>query len=424
MRKVFLENLPHGKKSEKGIRRKNSKNNGINWIDSVGQTIHFIFDEIEGDFKILKYEKTKGGILTIEYNNKEYKVNTINLKNSQIQTILFNRNEYKYKVGEIIGTKTGNKIKILEQIRLPNLKKYTQKGYEYECLNCGNIDTIPENTLYNKKVGCNVCCPNPTKVLIGYNDIATTDEWMIEWLADKEDAYKYTANSNKSIWFKCKDCGTKKKFQLCNFNIDYFPCPKCGDSYSYPNKFAFNLLEQLSMDFTNEYSPEWIGKKRYDFYFELNNKQYILEMDGGIGHGNRDNNMSGQTKEESKKIDEYKDEMAKQHGIKVIRIDCNYDTLGNRLEYIKQNILDNEKLNELFDLENIDWNKIEEYALSSLVKQVSDLWNSGLSIDEIADIVKMSISTVRKYLIKANELNWSTYTYHKRTKKKKNNIIL
>lgn len=407
MRKVFLENLPHGKKSEKNIRRENAKNEGINWIDSVGQSVHFIFDETEGDFKILKYEKNKGRI-TIEYNKEEYKVNTINLRNCQIQTILFKRNEYKYKIGDIVETKTGNKIKILKQIKLPNMKKYTQKGYEYECLNCGNIDTVPENTLYTLKVGCNVCCSNPQKILIGYNDMNTTSPWMSEWLDDKEDGYKYTANSNKSIWFKCKYCGTKKKIKPYNFNIDCFPCPKCGDSYSYPNKFAFNMLEQLNIEFISEYSPDWIGKKRYDFYFKLNNKEYIIEMDGGF-HFN-DNNMNGQTKEESKVIDDYKDELAKNRGIEVIRIDCDYgNNVGIRFEYIKQNIFN--RLSDLLELSNINWIKIEEFALSNLIKQVCDLWNLNIyTIKDIVNISKISIQTIRKYLRKGNDMNWCVFT--------------
>jgi hypothetical protein len=421
MRKVFLENLPHGKNSEKNKKRKGTRgqlvqNKRIDWINSIGYFIHFIFDDIEGDFEIIKYESIKGGIITIKYNNEEFKVNTINLRNSQIQTILFKRNEYKYQVGDIVDTNTG-KIKILKQIRLPNMKKYTQKGYEYECLNCGNIDTIAENKLFNMKVGCNVCCPSPTKVLKGYNDIATTEPWIVEWLDNKEDAYKYTANTNKKVWFKCKHCGTKKKMRLDNFNVDYFPCPKCGDGISYPNKFAFNLLENLNIDFETEYSPSWISPKRYDFYFKLNNNEYILEMDGGLGHGKRDNTLNGKSKEESKATDDYKDGQAKLHGIEIIRIDCDYGKIENRFKYIKQNIL-NSRLSELFDLNLIAWNDIEKFALSNLIKRVCELWNlNKYTIKDIANIIKMSTSTIRKYLHKGNDMCWCIYVPEKQTQK-------
>lgn len=404
MRQVFLENLPHGKKSKKGQTRKDAKNKRVNWADSVGYTIRFIYDDIEGDFKIIQYEKVNNGTLTIQYNNKEFKITTMNLRLCQIQTILFKRNDYKYQVGEVVETTTG-KIKILKQIRLPNMKKYTQKGYEYECLNCGNIDTVAENKLYNMKVGCNVCCPSPIKVLRGYNDVATTNPDIIEWLDNKEDAYKYTANTNKKVLFKCKHCGTKKKMRLDNFNSDYFPCPKCGDNYSYPNKFMFNILEQLNLDFIAEYSPNWIGKRRYDFY--IPSMSLIIEMDGGFHY--QDNSMSGQTAEESKIIDCYKDEQAKLHGIKVIRIDCDYSSIDTRFEYIKQNII-NSKLNNLFELNNIQWINIEKFALSNLILQACNLWNLKIyNVKDISKIIKMSIITVKKYLKKGNEMNWCKY---------------
>ena len=81
----------------------------------------------------------------------------------------------------------------------------------------------------------------------------------------------------------------------------------------------------------------------YDNYFVYNNKEYILEMDGGFH--SIDNLMNGQTVEESKSIDDYKDTMAKEHGIEVIRIDCYYKS-KDRLEYVKQNIIDS-KLNKI-----------------------------------------------------------------------------
>ena len=122
-------------------------------------------------------------------------------------------------------------------------------------------------------------------------------------------------------------------------------CKCCGDGVKFPNKFAFNLLEQLGLDFVTEYSPKWIGRKSYDFYIPSLN--LILEMDGGFH--NKDNKMSGQTKEESREIDDYKDKLAKEHGIEVVRIDCDYYILTERATYIKQNIL-NSKLSTLFDL--------------------------------------------------------------------------
>ena len=68
-------------------------------------------------------------------------------------------------------------------------------------------------------------------------------------------------------------------------------------------------------------------------------------------------------------IDQYKDEMAKQHGIKVIRIDCDY--LCKRLEYIT-NSIKSSFLVKLFDLNKVDFNKCDLDSNNSIFKQVLD----------------------------------------------------
>lgn len=79
------------------------------------------------------------------------------------------------------------------------------------------------------------------------------------------------------------------------------------------------------------------------------------------------------------------------------------------MEYIKNNVL-NSKLVEMFDLSSIDWLKCHEFACSSLVKITCDLWNSGIkNTTKIGEILKLSSTTISKYLSKANILNWCDY---------------
>ena len=113
----------------------------------------------------------------------------------------------------------------------------------------------------------------------------------------------------------------------------------------------YNLLQQLNVEFEYQYSPKWCkyrfkGKNktgRYDFY--IPSKQLIIEMDGGIGHGNCSTKLL--TKNESLEIDNIKDKLAIEHKLNPIRIDCNYN--HNRFEYIKNKII-NSKLNDIFNL--------------------------------------------------------------------------
>ena len=145
---------------------------------------------------------------------------------------------------------------------------------------------IPTHLL--KGGGCPVCA---NKVVVpGINDIPTTAPWMVKYFQGGYDEAKlYTCQSNKKIYPICPDCGRIKNKPATINNI--YRCHSiwcvCGDSLSYPNKFAYAFLEQLQVSsLMHEYNPDWLKPYRYDNYFEYKGKKYILEMDGGLGHGN------------------------------------------------------------------------------------------------------------------------------------------
>jgi very-short-patch-repair endonuclease len=236
-----------------------------------------------------------------------------------------------------------------------------------------------------------------------------------------DEAKLYTKSSGKKIYPICPDCGKikGKAISICDIYFSHSIWCTCGDGLSYPNKIGFALLEQLEIDFKTEYSPDWckyefkdkLRHGKYDFYFELENRKYIIEMDGGF-HSN-DNKMTGQRKEESKNIDCYKDELAKEYGIDVIRIDCD----KSELDYIKNNVI-NSNLSKLFDLSKIEWEKCEEFALRNLVKKACDLWDEKTNnIMQISIILKLSSGTIRKYLNQGSRLRWCKYDGKKEMKK-------
>lgn len=236
-------------------------------------------------------------------------------------------------------------------------------------------------------------------------------------ITNREIRIDYKGRKYKYYNYYCNACGFNDGWIRETALLTSNSCPKCGDGFSIPNKIGLNVLEQLNIIFKTEYSPEWIGLRRYDFYFKLNNKKYILEMDGGFH--NKDNLMNGQTAEESKSIDNYKDRLANEHDIEVIRIDCDYTSVKTRFDFIKQNMLDNVKLNELFDLDAIDWLNVCEFTLTSRVKEACDYWNSGIeSTKEIGIIMKLHSITIENYLKQGNEFNWCKYNTTKTSKPK------
>ena len=391
MKKVFLDDLP--KKLGIGI---NKNKEYIDWQNCIGHKIKFIYNNFKGEVEIIEYFKNNYRIY-INYNNNYYNISTSNFINCKIGKILnINTNKYrsihKYEIDDIIKTKTGE-IKIIEKIRME------RKGYKYKCMKCGNIDKLSENEIING-IGCNVC--SGKKVLKGINDLWTTHPYIAKLLKYPNNGYELSFGSGKSEIFICPNCKYEKSYTISNITNKHFSCPRCSDGKSYPEKFAFNLLEQLDLDFIPEYNPDWIKPRRYDFYFELNNKGYILEMDGRLGHGYK-NSISGQTPEESKAIDDYKDMKAKENGIEVIRIDC------EKRNYIKFNIL-NSILNSLFDLSKINWDTIESFALSSRVKEACDYWNNGIkNAKDIGVIMRISRTTSINYLKQGVELGWCDY---------------
>ena len=396
IRKIFTEDLPH-------------KNNHVDWVKSfeLQCDLPFQYDEIIGVIKLITYN-VKNGKIEVGYKEKIQKSLITTLVATNLTYIIGLRSrEYKYNIGDIID----NKIKITKQFRKRNDYNQIIKSYEYECLKCGNKDTITQGMI-TLGCSCNVCGKHLNKVMYGVNSLADTNPEVIQYLADKEDAKKYSKGTHKKIKWICKDCGQNKMLPPHTFIEHGIMCDRCSDGKSMPNKIMFSVLQQLLDDnFENEKLFKWCKFKKYnsekeqigyyDFYFNINNGKYIVEMDGELGHGK---DTTFKTAKESLYQDEMKDKLANKHNIEVIRIACPDDFI-----VIKQNIL-NSKLNKLFDLSIINWKMCFDYVCKSLVITVINYYNNGMVVSEIEKLMKISDTTVRKYLRCGKEINMCNYS--------------
>jgi hypothetical protein len=234
-------------------------------------------------------------------------------------------------------------------------------------------------------------------VIQGINDIYSQEPWMLKFFVNPKEAKNFTKGLHVKIKVICPICNTVKDKEVSIFNLYKYKsigCLKCGDGISYPNKFCFNLLRQLGVKFMSEYTPEWLDNNmRYDFFIPSLN--IIIEMDG----------LFHDLSEDVKNSDEYKNNKAIDNNVEMIRIDCR----KSNLEYIKVNIL-NSRLSQIFDLSFIDWLQIEKFCLSSMVKEVCSLWDSGIqSTNVIIDITGLCKSTICKYLNQGAKLGWCSY---------------
>lgn len=294
----------------------------------------------------------------------------------------------------------GNEVELLDKEYHGSSKKMLFKH---------NMNDGTSHTFYStanaviQGQGCGVCAGR--QICVGYNDIATTNPYVASLFENEKETHLYTEWSSASVNFKCPNCGhiRRKMISVASRDND-ISCPICGDGYSYPNKFIYNCLYQIKENFDflkREHTPDWcqfdfhgnIKTGTYDIYFSINNVPYFCEMDGGLGHGNRELRIS---KEDSLLIDKEKDRLAFENGIHVIRIDCDYGT-SNKYEFVKNKIL-NSELSNIIDLSLIDFDKANIEAQSSLLIKACNLWNNGYNAHQIADSINVVGSTVTSYL--------------------------
>ena len=432
MKKMFLDDLP--KKMNKG-------KECIDWKNSAGYKVHFIYDDIEGELEILNYIPNNNPKISIKYNNKIFDIQTNNFKKCKIAKIV-NKECIKFKIE--VGTNIKDNKRDLTIINRKYKRKERKDGkieneklYKYHCNKCG-FDGSEHYSIKNKQyedelwirechllneTGCS-CCANQI-VVKGINDIATTHPKLIKYFKNKEDIYTHTYSSGDKVIVVCPNCGLEKKSTISDFIYYGFSCPRCGDGISYPEKVMFNVLQQLNINFIKEYNKkheEWVQKYRYDFYFELNNEKYIIETHGEQHYYNNFKNVNSLTLEEIKQNDEYKKQLAIKNGIKnknYIIIDCR----KSEIEFIKQNII-NSRLNDIFDLKKIDWTKIGQDSEKSLVKEVCDYWHlhneingENLSTTDLISIFNCSGNTIRIYLKRGTKLGWCNYDSKEESKK-------
>ena len=364
------------------------KNGNISWKDSVGMIVDFYYYDKKHTIKIINY-------ISIDY--VEIKVDDMPSEIVGTQKIrhlnfdsLFYKPKYFYNVGDIV-----NGFVIIEQLYInkSSNSKYKSKHYKCKCLVDEHEYIFSEIEIKDGKK-----CPMCTC-------LATTNPEIIKFLLDKEDGYKYTKGSHKYIWAICPFCGYKKLIKVEDLVYNGLSCSRCSDGLSYPNKFAYNVFEQLCKQYASydcEYSPDWAGRMRYDNHIVFEDGQEIVvEMDGGF-HYNEYGKWASQN-------DVIKNALAEEHGIKVIRVNCFYNQIANRFNLIKDNFINS--LKQYFDLSNIDWESADNAGVSNRLVEVVNYYNEHpfTPMHEIVDHFHLSHCTIRNYIVAGEELGLCKY---------------
>ena len=395
---VNLNNLP-----KRGTR--------IDWIKSEGHEVDFIYDDYNGKIKIIKYIDNKN--IIIKYKNKKIIIDPASLRYCSISKSILSlkKGNFQIEIGKIF--KNNNRDLIIIDRKYKNNIKY----YKYRCNNCGYENGWMNEQKIMNNTNCACCCKPPKIIIAGINDVNTTHPHLVKYLKNKEDAFKYSYSSNLKLKFICPDCKTEKTDTLNNITTNKFSCKKCSNSVSYPEKFIFNMLSQLNINFKCQLSKKtfnWCENIRYDFYFIYKNEKYIIEANGKQ-HYTGGFLPNYEDLKNINKNDKYKKELAIKNGIKpdnYIELNCSY----SNLQFIKYNIYKS-KLFKILDLDNIDWLICEEYANKNIYKDICDSFNNGNDVNQISKLFKYSKTSIRSILAKGTYLNWCNYNPPCRKKK-------
>lgn len=284
------------------------------------------------------------------------------------------------------------------------------------CSVCNQSWVGNPSAIYRGTRKCPICTNQ--KIVVGYNDLWHTRPDVARLLKNPEDGYKYSFGSGKRVIFVCPECGAQSNpLQIWLVAKYGLSCHNCSDGISIPNKFMSNLLRCFLGDsYEREKVFDWckfsingcMTYGIYDFYFKLKDKRFIVEMDGGLGHGKefqytKINEI--RDKEAELERDHQKDLLAQQHGIQVIRIDAQKSDLNYLCSQVKQSAL-----SEIFDFDNVDFCDIYKKCLTSLMMQVIRRYNSGItSTKTLSQMFKISIQTVITYLKRGAASNLCAY---------------
>lgn len=338
----------------------------------------------------------------------------------------FKRKDYMYSIGEKFVDNNRN-IEIIgryEKIRVrSDTSKHYQKIYVCKCYKCGANDAVIEQSHLKSGRGCPVC--HGKQISVGVNDIPTTATWMIPYFLDgEEEARQYTCQSGKKLYFKCPDCNRISKNQITInhlYNRKSIGCI-CQDGISYPEKFMYNLLQQLDINFVFQFSEKWCKQYRYDFY--LPDYKCIIET-----HGLQHYELCSFNKNDIKRlnnqrdIDQNKRGLAMQNGIhNYFEIDCRFSNKN----HIINSIIKCDVLN-IFPSKNINWEACALFATSNLLKSVCIYYENhkNESTADIARRFNINSCTVSRYLNKGTDMGFCVYDTKnkKRRKLKKIKIV-
>jgi hypothetical protein len=252
-KKVFLDNLPI---IQSGIGKGH-----IDWLNSIGKKVKFIYGNTKGEILITGYIKGNCSKIIAKYQDKsEVEAYVSRFIKGAVGQIILGENitrEFKFEIGERL-------IDDKRDITIINRKKIKGKGkyYKYKCNRCGfdcgkhysikeqiykNEFWILEHDLKFSRSGCSCCSSAPKIVVENINSIYNTDKWMIPYMSE-ECAKTHTHSSKDKIYPLCTNCGMVKETPIEIWVIYQNRSIGCGCMKYNRSRYKKNFKREKDID--------------------------------------------------------------------------------------------------------------------------------------------------------------------------------
>lgn len=293
---------------------------------------------------------------------------------------------------------------------------------QHRCVKCGKIIMIePGRVLYRLKQNYTICqyCGGK-KLIVGKNDLWTTNPDIASMLLNPNDGYRTTKGSTKKFDWRCKECGTIVRQKSVNNTVrNGLCCPICSSGRSMGHRIVNAILEVCQIEFQNEVEFGWSDKKRYDIFA---NNNCIIEVNGEQHYADC---YMLKVKNRSLKDEQYNDklkrDLAIRNGIEYyITVDGRYSDYDYIVSEIKNNkpFIDfiNKCSKTKFD--DINWLDVFEKYNDKIAWRILRLYNQKWQIKDIAAEVKINHGAVSKYLKLLSKYGFCTYNPASQIKRK------
>ena len=280
----------------------------------------------------------------------------------------------------------------------------------YKCRICGELRFVRNDNIGNRlqicKNGCNGCKHGFKPTVVGYNNVAITNPNLIKYFANIEDVYIYPSHYMEDIDMVCPCCGKERKLSIDKLTSRGFSCQFCSDGVSYPEKVMATILNMLNIKFKKQYRFD-----RYKFLYDFHLIDYniIIEVHGEQHYyGHRHTNWK--TYEE-----EHENDMLKYDVLVLHNYEYNKNFFIINAEYSNitwlRNSIEQCSFFKQFNLDSIEWGKVDEQAQNSLKIEICKRWNSNreLTVSILVEEFEISDYTIREYLKWGNENGVCSY---------------